>query len=700
MSQYRYKAFISYSHQDEDWGRWLQRALESYRVPRRLVGGEGKFGPISRRIAPVFRDREDLSSAASVSSSVKAELENSETLIVICSPAAARSNWVNEEVRYFHELGRGDRILAMIVDGDPTAEDPEQQCFPRALLTEPDGTPCEPLAADARKWADGRSLARLKLVAGILGIRLDDLRRRDMQRRHRLWMLSMGGAMAVAIVTTVLAIFAITARNQAEHRREQAESLVGYMVDDLQSELQEVGRLDILKGMGGEVSKYLQTLDPGEVTDTSLQQQALVWRHLGDASMDQGRLDDAMSEFEASRSVLAELHRRDPGDPDRVFELAQAEFWVGWVHVQKGDLDSATEAFDAYLSYANDLAGLDPDNPRWVMEQSYAHGNKAAIMMQRQGVDPREALEEINLSVELNRRALELDPGNDQFISEYGEALAWQADTLWNLCDLGAALKSRQENVRIAEQVLEKSPGNATLKARYAYSLTGLASVANDIGLADYAMERFVQAWEILRELFRNDPSNLNIHWDSLFREYLVATLEARQGDPVGASNQLSLIHDRMEDVLQSENYENAARKKQWVEFLLRSAEIAWLANQDDLARRRWHEAATLIEAWVSEQGGPTSWRNLVIQARFLDWQQENVRGSARGAWMAGEGSRLVPQGGGLSCHDRSLLVLEALMDGNEKMAREQVDFLLGKGFFEPGFISVCSQYGLCQGRD
>ncbi len=101
MSEYRYKAFISYSHQDEQWGRWLQRALESYRVPRRLVGAEGRFGPVPARIAPVFRDREDLSSAADLTASVKEELAASETLIVICSPAAAASRWVNEEVRRF-----------------------------------------------------------------------------------------------------------------------------------------------------------------------------------------------------------------------------------------------------------------------------------------------------------------------------------------------------------------------------------------------------------------------------------------------------------------------------------------------------------------------------------------------------------------------------------------------------------------------
>jgi len=230
VSEMRYKAFISYSHRDRKWGIWLQHALERYRIPRRLVGSESTFGPIPARLAPVFRDREDLSSAADLSMSVKESLESSESLVVICSPTSAASDWVSEEISYFQGLGRHDRVFALIVDGDPQAEDPAQRCFPKALTSNPDGTPREPLAADARKLGDGKLLARLKLVAGILGIRLDELRRRDMQRRQRLWMLSMGAAVAISMVMTVLAVMAISARNAAENRRDHAEELVGYMV--------------------------------------------------------------------------------------------------------------------------------------------------------------------------------------------------------------------------------------------------------------------------------------------------------------------------------------------------------------------------------------------------------------------------------------------------------------------------------------
>ena len=74
MNEYRFKAFISYSHADKGWSDWLQNALEAYRVPKHLVGSKGEFGPVPKRLAPVFRDREDLSSASDLSGKINEPL--------------------------------------------------------------------------------------------------------------------------------------------------------------------------------------------------------------------------------------------------------------------------------------------------------------------------------------------------------------------------------------------------------------------------------------------------------------------------------------------------------------------------------------------------------------------------------------------------------------------------------------------------
>ena len=156
MGAYRYKAFISYSHQDRKWAAWLQRALEGYRIPKWLTGREGAFGTVPRRLSPVFRDREDLPSASDLSVQVREALDASEALVVLCSPAAARSAWVNEEIRYFQSQGRGERIYALIVAGDPQSDDPAQQCFPPALTVAADGSPRVRQSLDPQDEQDRR----------------------------------------------------------------------------------------------------------------------------------------------------------------------------------------------------------------------------------------------------------------------------------------------------------------------------------------------------------------------------------------------------------------------------------------------------------------------------------------------------------------------------------------------------------------
>jgi len=77
IPEFRYRAFISYSHRDERWARWLHRSLERYRVPRRLIGRVTSWGTVPARIAPVFRDREELPSATDLSRTVNAALAQS-----------------------------------------------------------------------------------------------------------------------------------------------------------------------------------------------------------------------------------------------------------------------------------------------------------------------------------------------------------------------------------------------------------------------------------------------------------------------------------------------------------------------------------------------------------------------------------------------------------------------------------------------
>jgi len=136
-------------------------------------------------------------------------------LIVICSPNAARSQWVNKEISTFQRFKRHNRILALIVDGLPNAGD-DRECFPEALRT------TEPLAADARSEADGKTNAKLKLLAGMLGIRFDSLRQRDSHRRIR--RLSYFAVLATVLLTVMgfLSVYAFYQKAMADSRQREA----------------------------------------------------------------------------------------------------------------------------------------------------------------------------------------------------------------------------------------------------------------------------------------------------------------------------------------------------------------------------------------------------------------------------------------------------------------------------------------------
>jgi hypothetical protein len=199
----KYKVFISYSHANARKAHRLQRALENYRIPKRLVGSPGASGSIPSNLKPVFLDRADLRGSSDLSREIAATLRESETLIVLCSLSAAASKWVDQEIREFQALGRQDSILAAIVDPGP--RDLAADVMPVSLRRRQnqDGSivEIEPLAVDFRK--DGFRNAKLKLVAGILGIDFDSLKQRDKIRRSRRIVLATAAGFIVLLLSAL-----------------------------------------------------------------------------------------------------------------------------------------------------------------------------------------------------------------------------------------------------------------------------------------------------------------------------------------------------------------------------------------------------------------------------------------------------------------------------------------------------------------
>ena len=253
-----YWAFLSYSHADKGWAKWLHRALETYSVPRHLIGRTIFGGKIPEKIRPIFRDRDELPASTNLSATVQSALQKSRYLIVLCSPDAARSKWVNQEILEF-KAARGEKnIICAIVGRAPSdmeeSADPSTGFFPTAIMM--DDETAEPLAADLRRGCDGKRLGKLKIVAGLLGTGLDELVQRDTRRRQRRLTAVTAASLSGMVVMVALTILALDARQDAERSRAEAESLIEYMLGDLRAKLEPVGRLDVLDGLGERALAY------------------------------------------------------------------------------------------------------------------------------------------------------------------------------------------------------------------------------------------------------------------------------------------------------------------------------------------------------------------------------------------------------------------------------------------------------------
>ena len=271
-NSFKYRAFITYAHEDEEKARWLRKKLEGFSVPKNLVGQKGKFGKIPSRLYPIFRDRDELPGSAQLGSIIEQALQDSSHLIVLCSPHAVKSRWVNEEIRLFKQMGKGDRILCLILDGEPMAEDlvhsKGKECLPLAVRRkiDQDGNLVdeidEPGAADLRDSGDGEKDAVLKIVAGLLGLGLDEIKQRDIIARQR----------KLALITAFSVLFAfsgIALATYAFFQQQKANQAQATAIEERKGALEELAKQEVVTQF---VQSLFFSLDPQNTSgmDTEL----------------------------------------------------------------------------------------------------------------------------------------------------------------------------------------------------------------------------------------------------------------------------------------------------------------------------------------------------------------------------------------------------------------------------------------------
>jgi tetratricopeptide (TPR) repeat protein len=485
----RYRAFISYSHADAATATWLHRKLESWQVPRRMRRADPT---LPRRLAPVFRDREDLASAGELGPQIRAALADSDALLVVCSPEAARSRWVDAEVQAFRAAGRGDRVFALIVGGEPNAGD-ERECFPPSLRAS------EPLAADLRAGKDGKELALLKLISGLLGVPLDTLRQREARRRHQRMLAITSIAVAVMLATSFLAVQAMLARQAAERRQKQSEALVGFMLGDLNDKLSEVARLDILEGVHDHAMEYFESLPDTDVTPRVLEQRARALMRIGNVRQDQGHLDKAMRSYQAADRLAARLAREMPQSVPRQLMHADLLAYIGTIHWYQGDLEGAQQGFEDSQAVLLRAQSLAPTDTALLFQLATLENNAGHVLESRGELDDATAHYRRMLSV--SEQLVAIAPANVDWQNHLGLAHNNLAKVALMAGDLATAIAEYRADVAIEAALARRDPRNNEQAERLLFARGALGRTLALSGALDEGASELQAAFDEARRL-------------------------------------------------------------------------------------------------------------------------------------------------------------------------------------------------------
>src|SRR5690606_25832808 len=141
---------------------------------------------------------------------------------------------------------------------------------------------------------------------------------------------------------------AVEARQQSESRRAQAEGLLGFMVGDLRSSLEPLGRLDLLDIVADQAMDYFKQPNIGEVSDSELAAKAKILTQIGEIKTDRYLYEEALAAFTEANAQSRQLSLRHPSDTAILFERSQAEYWVGYIHWRIGNLDDAARWLSVY----------------------------------------------------------------------------------------------------------------------------------------------------------------------------------------------------------------------------------------------------------------------------------------------------------------------------------------------------------------
>lgn len=479
---FTYKAFLSYSHKDQVRAARLHRRLERYRIPKHLRQNGSTLGTI-------FRDKDELSVASVLDNSIQTALRESENLIVLCSPDAVQSKWVDKEIEFFKSLGREDRIFAVILSGIPNAQKrgfPSRwECFPKSLRYDLSDTGelkaerGDPLATDLRSEGDGKRLGFIKLVSGLMGLRLDQFLQRQLAHTRRRMMGILVTSSALISIFAGLAWATHTAQLRAEARTADAENFVEFLLSDLSLQLETYGRLDLLDSVGVKAVDYYAQFEETELDAQTSGRRARSFHFMGELQHALAKTENSEDYFDQAYALTQKGLDGDPSNPDRVYEHARSAYFKSLPLRRMVDYHAELIQLEEFSDLSARLAELEEGSPRSLTQLGLVAMNIGRVKLRMNEMD--QALRNLTQADALFQELNAAEPSIENLLLRT-ENLAWLAEYHKVLEDHETNFEIRQQQNALIDERLAQHPDDFRLIEASVYAKIGLAGAANYLG--------------------------------------------------------------------------------------------------------------------------------------------------------------------------------------------------------------------------
>ncbi|HEX6159738.1 MAG TPA: protein kinase, partial [Thermoanaerobaculia bacterium] len=481
------------------------------------------------------------------------------------------------------------------------------------------------------------------------------------------------------------------ARKEADVRRAQAEDLINYMVGDLRTKLEPVGRLDVLDDVARKTLVYINDVQPERMSPGELARQAKALSQLGEVRLAQGDTPAALPLFRKSRDLAQLAARRDPKSAEARLANGQSEFWLGHALWLEARVPAALRHMREYLRISEALATQYPDKREYQLERAYGHSS-VGMMLEAEG-DLAGALEHYRTSLSIKQSQVDANPMDLKAQAELARAINKVGSVLYQRGQLHAARTHCEGEVAVYRLLVSREPKQIQWKQRLATSMAYLARAMADTGQTDTALDLWQEELRIEEELMAYDPENVERQRNVAVTMRRVAGVHALRGELPRA---LTLFRNAQTTL-------RTARTKAPTQLFLQvdlgALDIEYarsLAAAGETARARQMLQA-VVRSMEESAASNKSARNVLVRALYFlgeVHEREGRASDAAAAWSraASEIAPAVKNASDpqiLDLWTRILVRQSRLLEAKEVRAR-----LEGSGYAPADLQSFCSRKG------